>query len=260
MPLPRLQLFEFNDAAWVPATLRETIVQSLSTALRWGRMLDGLVEPFGAFLKKTGTIEVLDLCAGAGGPAWVLSDAMERKGRATHFLLSDLYPHLEEWEAMHDARPARIGYVKEPLDATDIPPQVGAGRARVIVNALHHFPPQLAKAVLHGACRDAPGVFVAEGLVRNPLSFAAMAPVGIPALYAQPLMARTNKVGRALVAWLTPLALAASAWDGTVSSFRCYTEDELREMVRDIEGFTWEFGEYTHSRFGRGSWFAGVRT
>lgn len=259
MALPRLQLFEFNDAAWAPAALRETVVESLSTALRWGRMLDGLVEPFAAFLERTGSIEVLDLCAGAGGPAEVLAEAMERRGRATHFLLSDLFPHVEDWEALQAANPARLGFVREPLDATNIPPGVGAGRARVIINALHHFPPALARAVLHGACKDAPGVFIAEGLVRNPLSFAAMAPVGIAALYASPAMARSHRLGRALFTWLTPIALAVSAWDGTVSSFRCYTEAELRDFVRDVDGFTWEYGEYSHSRFGRGSWFAGVR-
>ncbi len=69
MPLPRLQLFEFNDLDWVGADLRDTVVESLSRGLDWGHTLTGLVDPFAEFLAEAGTDRVLDLCAGAGGPA-----------------------------------------------------------------------------------------------------------------------------------------------------------------------------------------------
>ena len=49
-PLPRLQLFEFNDHGRTPAPLRDTIVETLSRALRWGHMLEGLVAPLREFL------------------------------------------------------------------------------------------------------------------------------------------------------------------------------------------------------------------
>lgn len=261
MALPRLQLFEFNDAPWAPPVLRDTLVEALSRTLAWGRMLDGLVAPLARCLDQAGTNEVLDLCAGAGGPAAVLARAMAGSGREAHFLVSDLFPHVARWEALRAEQPGRLDFEPTPVDATAIPPALGAGRVRVIVNALHHFPPAVAKAVLRGACEGAPGVFIAEGLVRNPLSFAAMAPVGIAGLLATPLLAEERRLARAAVTWLTPLALAASAWDGTVSAFRCYLPEELRAMVADLEGWTWTSGEYTHSAgLGRGSWFAGVRT
>lgn len=261
MALPRLQLFEFNDAPWAPPVLRATIVEALSRTLAWGRMLDGLVAPLSRCLDEANAREVLDLCAGAGGPAAVLARAMARAGRETHFLMSDLFPHVAEWEALRAEQPGRLDFEPSPVDATAIPPALGAGRARVIINALHHFPPPLAKAVLRGACQGAPAVFVAEGLVRNPLSFAAMAPVGIAGLLATPVLAKERRLARAAVTWLTPLALAASAWDGTVSTFRCYLPEELHAMVADLEGWRWTSGEFSHSfGLGRGSWFAGVRT
>lgn len=261
MALPRLQLFEFNDAPWAPAALRSTLVEALSRAIRWGRLLDGLVAPLARCLEQAGTSQVLDLCAGAGGPAAVLSEAMAQRGHDVHFLMSDLYPAVADWEALSRAAPARLGFVAEPVDATDIAPSLGAGRVRVIVNALHHFPPPLARAVLRGVCRDAPGVFIAEGLVRNPLSFAAMGPVGLAALMATPLLSKDHRLARAALTWGSPVALAASAWDGTVSSMRTYQPEELREMVADLPGWTWTSGEYTHSfGLGTGSWFVGTRT
>lgn len=259
MPLPRLQLFEFNDAPWAPAVLRETLVESLSRTLRWGHMLDGLVAPLARCLQQAGTSKVLDLCSGAGAPADVLCTAMVRRSHDVYFLMSDLYPAIAEWEALRVAN-KRLSFVPEPLDATRIPPELGAGRVRLIVNALHHFPPHVAREVLRGACENAPGLFIAEGLVRNPLSFAAMAPVGLLALLSSPVLAKDKLLARAAMTWLSPIALAASVWDGTVSSMRTYLPEELREMTSGIEGWTWTSGEYGHSRgLGSGSWFSGTR-
>lgn len=257
MALPRLQLFEFNDSPWAPAVLRDTLVEALSRAIRWGGLMDGLVAPLARCLEAAGTSKVLDLAAGAGGPAVILSEAMAQRGHDVHFLMSDLFPKLAQWEAL---RSERIDFVREPVDATDISPALGEGRVRVIINALHHFPPELARRALRGACTNAPGVFIAENLIRNPLSFAAMAPVGLAALAATPVLAKDRHLSRALISWLSPIALAASAWDGTVSSMRIYEPSELQEMVAGLEGWTWTSGQYAHSRgLGTGSWFSGTR-
>ncbi len=247
----RLQLFEFNDSAWAPPLLRDTLIDSLSRAIRWGGLLDGVIEPLQRCLDAAGTSQVLDLCAGAGGPAAVLSAAMPN----AHFLMSDLFPQVAAWEAL---RSPQLDFVPDAVDATNIPPSLGAGRVRLIVNALHHFPPPLAREVLRGLCAgDSPGVFIAEGLVRSPLSFAAMSPVGLAALFATPLLAPRRRLAATA---LLPVSLAASIWDGTVSALRMYSPDELHAMVADLPGWTWSSGEYTHSRgFGRGNWFWGKR-
>lgn len=259
MALPRLQLFEFNDAPWAPAVLRETLVEALSRTLRWGHMLEGLVDPLARCLERAGTAKVLDLCSGAGGPAEVLCAAMVGRGHDVDFLMSDLYPAVSQWELLC-ARNERLSFVPKPVDATRIPEQFGAGRVRVIINALHHFPPAVAREVLRGACEGAPAVFIAEGLVRNPLSFAAMAPVGLAALYSSPLLANDQRLARAALTWLSPIALAASIWDGTVSSLRSYLPSELMEMTEDLKGWSWTAGQYAHSRgLGAGSWYCGTR-
>lgn len=260
MALPRFQLFEFNDASWAPPVLRSTLVEALSRAIRWGGLLDGVVEPLARCLRDAGTSKVLDLCSGAGGPASVLSAEMAKRGHDVHFLMSDLFPAVPDWEALSAENPARLGFVRESVDATAIPKALGEGRVRVCVNALHHFPPPLAREVLLGMCRDAPGVFIAEGLVRNPLSFAAMAPVGLAALLATPVLSKDHHLARAALTWLSPVAVGVSAWDGTVSSMRTYLPDELRVMVAELDGWTWTSGRYAHSAgLGTGSWFSGVR-
>lgn len=257
--LPRLQLVEWNDLEATPAALRDVIVESLSRSLRWGRMMRGLVEPFRAFLQAAGTDEVLDLCAGAGGPAAVLAAELGARGASPRFLLTDLYPRPEAWAAVQREHPGVIDFVEAPVDATAIPTELAAGRARVVINAFHHFPPPLARAILADAVAGSRGIFISEALVRNPLSFLAFGPAGLASLYADPLLAKRDRLKKAFLVWATPIALAAGTWDGLVSTMRIYEESDLREMVAPFgDRFRWTYGTYTHSLGGRGYYFYGV--
>lgn len=261
MPLfPRLQLFEFNDLPWVPAAVRDTVVESLSRTLRWGRMLDGLVEPFETFLAEAGTREVLEIGSGGGGPATILAEALARRGSApARFVLTDLHPRPEAWAAAKAARPDAIDFEPASVDATRIPPALSEGRARSIINVLHHFPPALATAILEDAVRGGRGVFVAEGFERNPLQFANFAPAGLPALALNPLLSPRDRIAKAALTYLTPLAVGVSTWDGLVSTLRVYAEDELRAMVAPFGGgWRWRYGTYRFRPFGVGTYFYGV--
>jgi hypothetical protein len=260
MQLPRAHLFEFNDLARTPTALRDTIVETLSRALAWGRMLRGLVTPFREFLAAAGTDEVLDLCAGSAGPARILSTEMARGGAiAPRFFLTDLFPRLEDWQAARAAHPATIEFIAEPVDATQIPPAIADGRVRAVINAFHHFPPALARAILADAVAGSRGIFIAEGFERNPLRFASFAPAALPALALSPILTRRDRLAKALLTWASPVALLAGTWDGLVSTLRVYREDELRAMVAPLgDGFRWVYGTYDYWPGGRGYYFYGV--
>jgi hypothetical protein len=260
MSLPRLQLFEFNDLAWVGSDLRDTIVESLSRGLRWGRTLHGLVAPLATFLHEAGTHEVLDVCAGAGGPAQILAEEFRRAGREPpQLLLTDLYPRTAAWARLAGLDAAVRGH-PDPVDATAIPPELGSGRARVIINAFHHFPPALAARILADAVRSRAPIWVSEPFDRSPRMFLAFAPFGLAALLVNPVLTPERTLGKAVLAWgITPLTLAISAWDGFVSTFRAYEEPELRAMVAPLgDGYRWEYGTYDYALGGRGYYFYGV--
>jgi hypothetical protein len=256
--LPRLHLFEFNDQAWVPAPLRDTIVESLTRALRWGRMLDGLVEPLLGFLDAAGAREVLDIGSGGGGPAEALVEAAHRRGRDLHVLLTDLYPRPSVWSALGGRHPGVIDFANEPVDATRIPPHLSAGRARVIINTFHHFQPDLAQAVMTDAIRSRAPIFVSEAFDRNPLRFLSFAPAGLAALYVSPALSSEARVARAALVWGSPVALTASVWDGLVSTMRVYTEEELRTMAGHDPSYRWTYGRYPFAPFGLGYYFHGI--
>lgn len=260
MPLPRVQAFEFNDLTSTPSALRDTIVESLSRSLRWGHMLRDLVGPFQRFLAASGATEVLDLCAGAAGPASILASEMRAAGQVPpRFLLTDLFPRIESWEAARAEHPDDISFVPEPVDATHIPEPLANGRARTIINAFHHFSPDVAQALLADAVRGSKGVFVSESFDRNPLRFLPFGPVGLAALAANPLLAPRERLAKAAITWFSPIALGASAWDGFVSTLRVYSEAELFAMVAPLgDSFRWEYGRYSFPLFGKGTYFFGV--
>lgn len=259
MDLPRLQLVELNDHERTPAALRDTLIEILSRALRWGRMLHGLVAPVREFLAAAGTDEVLDLCAGAGGPARVLAAELARAGSPPRFLLTDLFPRVHEWDEARRAQPGVIDFVAEPVDATAIPRELAWGRARMVVNAFHHFPPDLADAILADAIAGSRGVFIAEAFERNPLRFLPMAPALLAALAAEPLLARKDRLAKALYSWVSPIALAVGAFDGIVSTLRIYEPRDLERMVaRHGDRFRWTHGHYAFPLGGRGFYFYGV--
>jgi hypothetical protein len=259
MPFPRLQLFEFNDTPGVPDFIRDTVIESLSRTLAWGRVLRRVVAPFDAFVKRAGVTEVLDVGAGAGGPAGIFVDELLAAGvEPPRFILTDVHPQVESWEALRRRHPRYIDYIAEPIDGAAIPPELARGRVTAIINVLHHFPPELAPKILRASLQRSAGVFVIEGFERTPLGFAAFARAGLPALLANPLLSPRDNVQKAIFTWLTPFAIAVSIWDGVVSTLRVYSEAELREMVAPLGNpVELAYGKYPIGRLGSGYYFAG---
>lgn len=257
--LPRLHLFEINDSLWAPRALRDSIIESLSRTLQWGDVLSGLVAPFQEFLSASGADEVLDMCSGAGGPARILVREIRRAGAVPpRFILTDLQPQPEVWSEARAAHPWDIVFEPGAVDATDVPEPLARGRARVIINAFHHFPPPLAASILADAVRGSTGVFIAEPFDRNPLRFASMMPVGSLAMAVNPILSPRDRLQKLLFT-LTPVMAAASLWDGIVSALRIYSRDDLEAMVRPFgNDFVWTWGRFRYAFGGNGYYFYGV--
>jgi hypothetical protein len=257
---PRLQLFEFNDSEWCPPSLRDTIVEALSRSLEWSGVIRGLVPVLDRFVRECGMRDILELCAGAGQPAAVLCRALgDHVDPPVRIVLTDLFPRVESWETVRRTNPARLTYISEPVNATAIPQAVGTGRARMMLNAFHHFPPRLASAILRDAVRSGAPILIAEAFERDPRGLLPIFTVGGAALLAGPVLSPKQRTLKALWTWLTPVAALSSVWDGLVSTLRVYTEDNLRAMVAPFgAGYRWSYGTYPTGLGRRGVYFYGI--
>jgi hypothetical protein len=260
MSLPRLQLFEFNDHPATPQSLRDTVVETLSSILDEGGIVRATIPVLESFLETSGHDKILDLCAGAGGPAEVLCREMLADGKTPpHILETDLFPRTEAWTAARASCPDYLDFVASPVDATQIPKELSADRARVIFNAFHHFPPQLGTDILRAAVDDNAPILLLEGFERDPRGMLPFMKAGVRVMLQLPLRSPKQRAQKALWTWLTPVGLAVGAWDGFVSTLRVYNERELFAMVAPFgAGYVWDYGTYEFPHGGRGMYFQGI--
>ena len=96
-------------------------------------------------------------------------------------------------------------------------------------------------------------MMVVEPFGRDPRAFWRYFPVGLPALLANPLVTSNRRWQQALLLYGSPLGLAAALWDGTVSTLRMYTEEDLRAMVlKYSESYTWRWSRHEYPPMARG--------
>lgn len=259
----RRQLFEFNDLAMVPAAWRESVVEALGRTLDWGGMLHELVPHLARFYSEARVREVLDLGAGTGSPASILvRELLDLGVEPPRTYLTDLFPLIEKWRVLKQQRAPYLDFIPEPVDATRIDARtIGQGRARQLINILHHFPEEVARGVLEDAILARQPIFISEAFFRRPAQFLNFAPVGLPSLYLNPVLASEHRLSKALWTWCSPVLLGISIWDGLISTMRIHEPTDLMRIVRTIEGhehFSWRHGSYHYLPKGEGFYFYGV--
>ncbi|MGD9721273.1 MAG: hypothetical protein AB7O59_08695 [Pirellulales bacterium] len=240
--LRRWHLFEFCDQPWWPAGLRRMLTDYLQTAME-------LVQPFRPrndllvrALRETGTSSVVDLCSGGAGP-WVqlVRDLRTATGRPISVILTDKFPD--------PAAPGRLGrldgirYHLDSIDALAVSPELDG--VRTVFNALHHFRPAQASAILADAVRQGRAIIVFEALNR---SWPNLLCINLTPLMLWLVTPRIHPRTwyRTVFTYFLPIGTLAIWWDAVVSTLRCYTPDELLEMARAVDGgqYTWEAGTY----------------
>lgn len=258
--MSRIQLFEFNDTPQVPDFLQEALLDSLGEVLDRGGIIDALFPQVRAFVEAADVDELLDLGAGSAQVARILARSLEAAGlERPRIILTDLHPRPSLWDEVEAASGGRISSVRESVDATAIPAEVSAGRGRMIINALHHFPPALVQRMLDDTVRSGAPIFVAEGFDRELAGFVPFIRLGTGVLLTNPLRARRARAARALCTWALPLIPLAAVWDGFVSTMRVHTVEELLAMGRAAApDWRWEGGDYTYPAGGKGIWFRGL--
>jgi 2-polyprenyl-6-methoxyphenol hydroxylase-like FAD-dependent oxidoreductase len=234
--IPRLQLFEFSDQDWLPAALRDGLtgyLQTLSRALGIHEHVAPLVEEA---LQDSGTDQVVDLCSGGGGPILEIRKLLERR---VPVVLTDKYPNQRVFEqlAEHGVR----GHT-DPVDATAVDGTLSG--MRTLINALHHFPPSVAKDVLADAAKRNEPIIVVELSRRTALTVLAT-PLIIPSTLLLMPLVRPICWEFLLSTYVFPLLPLMIFWDGLVSNLRAYTVDELRAMTEGLgdEQYQWQIDD-----------------
>src|SRR5262249_48675903 len=133
------------------------------------------------------------------------------------------------------------------VDATCVPASLPG--VRTLFSSFHHFPPEVARAILRdAAAKGAPiggfgfterGLFACRGMRFAPL----LTLLVVPCL-------RPFSVWRVLSCIPVPFVPLIATWDGLVSNLRTYSPRELDLLVAGLElpGYRWETGRIVAGR------------
>ncbi len=252
----RFHLFEWEDQPWLPGVFRDFITDHLRythTEPMREPVNRAIAERLAALLKRTHTSQVIDLCAGAGGPVAKIGRILaEDLSVPVTILLTDLYPNVASFRDLETGSRGRIKARYEPTDAANVPADLKG--LRTVFTALHHFQPAGVKEVLADAVRKRAPIAVFEPLERTMRMLTLVGLISFLRGYTH-----THRVGRLtgsriLLTYVLPVSQAMFAWDGSVSTLRTYTAGELLQLARSVTtgDYEWEAGRFdVDGPFGR---------
>jgi hypothetical protein len=190
-----------------------------------GRLLDRLIA-------QLAPERIVDLASGGTGP---LLPALA--GHDVDVVCTDWFPSGRAAELVARDRPT-ARYVNEAVDAAAVPSSLTG--LRTVINALHHFSDDDARAVLADASRAGQPIVVVELLNRRwrDLAMTCIIPLGVLAVmpFVRP------SVGALLATYLVPLVPLMVGFDGIVSCLRARSQSELLELTTGLDGLTWSVG------------------
>jgi hypothetical protein len=239
----RVHLFEWEDQPWLPRVFRDFITDQLrythSEAMRQP-VNRAIAERLADVLAQSRSAQIVDLCAGAGGPITNIGRILqEDMSLPVTIVLTDLFPNVAAFRALEQQGAGAIRARYEPVDAANVPADLPG--VRTVFTALHHFPPELVKRVLGDAVRKRAPIAVFEPLERS-LRMTVL--VGLMSFIRG--FTHTHRVGvmtpaRFLFTYLLPIAPAMFAWDGAISTLRTYTASELLQLATETapSGYAW---------------------
>jgi hypothetical protein len=243
----RLQLFEFEDLPWFPKVIRAGMMDYLRFMISALGTYQPIVPLLREALQQTNQVQLLELCAGAGGGTAGLLRRLRATGLpAAQVCLTDLYPQPAAWQLLAQSTPG-LRYAPAPVDALAVPPELPG--LRTVFSAFHHFPPAAAEALLADAVRRQTGIGVFEGAGKHWLELLlACTVLPVAQLLITPFI-RPFRLSRLLFTYLIPLIPLFTIWDGCVSILRMYSPAQLLALARraDPAGrFRWQAGVVRH--------------
>jgi hypothetical protein len=236
----RLHLFEWEDQAWFPASLRRAMTSYLAAAYGVTPLPKFWAERLSELMKPNQTTDIVDLGSGTGGPIPRVVKELRESGFAVRVTLTDLFPGSNAGLFVQDDQNP-IGYWPEPVDAANVPP--GLRGIRTMFASFHHLPPQRAHEVLQDAFERRQTICIFEGSARAPAAVASMLLVPLLVLLLTPKVRPVSWV-QIVFTYLVPILPLLIFWDGVVSQLRTYSVKELRELTQGLQSpeYCWETG------------------
>lgn len=243
-------LFEFEDLAWFPDTIRESMTDYLRYLITKMDFYRPIVPLLIEGMNKLNTNQVIDLCSGGGGSIEQIQNELKRLSDTDiKIILTDKYPNISAYQFLSAKTNGAISFVDTPVDAADVPLTLKG--FRTIFSGFHHFDERSAKAVLKNAVDARSGIVIFDGGNKNILAILFILIVHPIVFFFFTPFFKPFRFSRIFFTYIIPLIPFCTVWDGIVSIIRLYRPDELLQMAREVKPDTyhWNSGQ-KKSKFG----------
>lgn len=240
--MKRYQLFEILDWPWIPQSLRDACTGYLELISRGVGLHTSIALELEQFMLKCGHNRLIDLCSGGAGPMVGLAQHWSSKQPTFNIVLTDFFPHTQAFQRAKDLCPHNLSFLSYPVDATAVGSELKG--VRILVNAFHHFSPQMAAKIVANALESQAPLVVVELSARSPLNIASFLFIPWIAFLAIPLV-RPFRWHWLIFTYLIPLIPLIMAWDGLVSHLRAYSKSDWQNLLKGLDNnkFSWRYQE-----------------
>ncbi len=119
--------------------------------------------------RQTGADTIIDLCSGAAKPVLTVRDELNKMHRFVPVVISDKFPNRRAFREIEKDYNGRVRPVYDPVDATDVPPELNG--FRTIFFAFHHFDWEPAQSIIKDAAVKRQGIGIFEYTDRSLLHY-----------------------------------------------------------------------------------------
>jgi hypothetical protein len=245
--MQRYHLFEFEDLAWFPDVLRQSMMDFLRFMISKLKIYESIVPLMQQALQHSAQPDILDLCSGGGGGIVGIQQALSKQvGYNVPITISDKFPNYPAFELIKKQTQGAVTYLPESVDATDVPAQFT--NFRTIFSAFHHFKPAMAKAILQDAAQKNVPIGIFEGASKSWFEIALVLFIFPFLILLITPFITPFRWSRLFFTYLLPIIPLCIMWDGMVSILRLYSPAMLLSLTREITApdYKWEAGKARH--------------
>lgn len=240
--LKRLHLFEFEDQPWFPETIRNYMTDYLQIVSDTFKFYESVIPIIKKGVEKSGSNQIIDLASGGGGGWLSISNKILKAIPNVKIKLTDFFPNIEAFKKIQNQHSDLFDYAEKSVDATNVPKELKGLRTQFL--SFHHFKPDNAKKILQNAVDANQPIAIFEAIERNAEGF--IKALGVPfTTYALTPFIKPFDKKRLFFTYVFPVVPFFTGFDGFISVFRMYSQDEMKALISSLnnsENFEWEIG------------------
>ena len=228
----RLQLFEFGDLENIPRVYHDFLREFMGFLYRNLHIHKLWLQEINLFIEQNNKIH--DPCAGSGDVNYYIEKEID-ENIDFQFILSDIMtdrvPRFAK--TINSLKRRRLTYLEYSLDLLKASDSV---YPKIFINAFHHFTPEQVKVILNQQAKKKQDMLILEYCQKTLMSYFSMIMGPFMSMILFPfIIKKKDLISGFILTYIIPIIPFMLLWDGFISCFRTYSENDLMQVLNELE-------------------------